>query len=462
VDDVVRRLAEALDAYDPAALPVIPARGARDPVAACFHFERARPLAELVTEVAARLRAGTCHASHPRHFGLFNPTTTLASVAADALVARFNPQLSVAAAAPFAAAVERHTLAALAARLGFDPVGLAMTFTTGGAEANHSALVCALAKHIKGWVDDGLRGDVRPVVYASEEAHGSLQKAAQATGIGRHGLRRVAVDRACRMDLRALRRALAEDRAGGNLPVMLVATVGTTSAGAIDPLPALAEIARDEKLWLHVDAAWGGIAALSPRTAHLVEGIARADSVTWDAHKSLPVALGAGMFFCRHPEVTARAFGAEAPYVMREPGDDEPFLTTMQWSRRFAGLKVALALASRGFDGVAEDVDRQFALGDRLRAGLIAHGFEVVNDAALPVVCFTHPRIRSGAVPTRRLVQGLWRRGEAWVSDTRVGGRVPAVRACVTNVDSREGDVDALVAAVTAAVTPPSGTPRSG
>lgn len=455
MDDVLRRLVEALDAHDPATLPLVPARGARALAESCLDFEHPRPLQALVTDVAAHLRAGTCHASHPRHFGLFNPTTTLASVAADALVARFNPQLSVAAASPFASAVERHTLAALAARLGLDPAGLAMTFTTGGAEANHSALVCALTRGVAGWADEGLCGDVRPVVYASTEAHGSLQKAAQATGIGRRGLRRVAVDRADRIDLRGLRRALAEDRAAGELPVMLVATAGTTSSGAIDPLPALADLARDEGLWLHVDAAWGGIAALSPRHAHLLDGVARADSVTWDAHKSLPVALGAGMYFSRHPAVSARAFAAEAPYVMKEPGDDEPFLTTMQWSRRFAGLKVALTLASRGFDGIAADVDRQFALGDRLRAGLTAAGFAVVNDTPLPVVCFTHPRMRSGELPPRKLAQGLWRRGEAWVSDTRVGGRIPALRACVTNVDSRAADIDALVAAVAAAVAAP-------
>ena len=135
MDDVLRRLVEALDAHDPATLPLVPLRGARALAESCLDFEHPRPLQALVTDVAAHLRAGTCHASHPRHFGLFNPTTTLASVAADALVARFNPQLSVAAASPFAAAVERHTLAALASRLGLDPAGLAMTFTTGGAVA---------------------------------------------------------------------------------------------------------------------------------------------------------------------------------------------------------------------------------------------------------------------------------------------------------------------------------------
>ncbi len=461
MDDGLRRLFEALDAYAPGSLPLVPARGARD-VAARFDFQQPRALAAVIDDVVALLHDGACHAAHPRHFGLFNPTTAIASVAADALVARYNPQLSVDAAAPFAAAAERHVLATLAARLGLDPASLAMNFTTGGAEANHTAVVCALARGLPGYVDDGVRGDVRPTVYASEEAHGSLQKAVQVTGVGRHALRRIALDKGCRMDLRALRRRVTDDRAEGRLPVLLVATVGTTSAGAIDPLRDLAAVARAEGMWLHVDAAWGAIAALSPRTAHLLDGVTEADSVTWDAHKSLPVSMGAGMFFCRHPEVTRRAFASEAPYMMREADGDDPYLTTMQWSRRFIGLKVLLTLATRGLAGVAEDVDRQFALGDRLRAGLVAEGFEVVNDTPLPVVCFTHPRIRSGAVPTRKLVQGMWRRGEAWVSDTRVGGRVPALRACITNVDSREGDVDALVAAVRAAVTPPSEPPRSG
>jgi glutamate/tyrosine decarboxylase-like PLP-dependent enzyme len=453
MDPALLALLDALEGFDPSRLPLIPtvsAQRLRDDLARRFDPDAPRPLDALVGDVCEVLRAGLTHSTHPRHFGLFNPTAALPSVVADALVARFNPQLSVWQAAPAAVEMEQLALAALASRMGLDPA-CAKSFTTGGAEANHTALALALARAVPGYTTDGLAGSaVRPVVYASSEAHASITKAAQVTGLGRNAVRHVAVDRAYRMSPRALRQQIALDRAEGRTPAMIVATVGTTSAGAIDPLPNLALIAKEEGAWLHVDAAWGGIAALSPRTRPLLDGVREADSVTWDAHKALPVAMGAGMFFCNDSKALRDTFAVEAPYMMR--GDDarvQPYQSSMQWSRRFAGLKVLLTLASMGWRAIEAMVERQFALADRLRAGLIAGGWEVVNDTALPVVCFTHEAIRKGRTTTKKALQPLWRDGVAWVSETRLDGRVPCLRACVTNVDSREEDVDALIAGVT-------------
>ncbi len=449
MDAALRALLDAIEGFDPASFPLTPSRSAarlREDLAQRFDPAAPRPLDALVVDVCALLRDGITHSSHPRHFGLFNPTTALPSVIADALVARFNPQLSVWQAAPAAVEMEQHTLGALASRMGLSSAW-AKTFTTGGAEANHTALVLALNRAAPGYATEGLAGGaLRPTVYVSSEAHGSLTKAAQVTGLGRNAVRHVAVDRACRMSVKALRQSIADDRAAGRTPALIVATVGTTSAGAIDPIERFVQVAREEGAWLHVDAAWGGIAALSPSTRNLLDGIAEADSITWDAHKALPVAMGAGMLFCRHPEALRAAFEVEAPYMMR--GDDDraqPYLTTMQWSRRFIGLKVLLTLASMGWSGVAARVERQFALADRLRKGLVFKGFEVVNDTPLPVVCFTHPRIRTGRTTAKRVLQAIWRDDVAWVSETRLGGKIPCLRACITNVDSGEADVDALI-----------------
>ncbi len=458
MDAALRALLDALDGFDARSLPITPSASAprlREDLAQRFDPDAPRPLDALVGDVSALLRDGITHSTHPRHFGLFNPTTDLSSVVADALVARFNPQLSVWQAAPAAVEMEQHALGALASKMGLSSEW-AKSFTTGGAEANHTALALALARAIPTYVSDGLAGSaVRPTVYVSSEAHGSIVKAAQVTGLGRDAVRVVAVDRGCRMNPRALRQRIADDRASGRTPAMIVATMGTTSAGAIDPIEALAAVAREEGAWLHVDAAWGGIAALSPATRSLVHGIAEADSLTWDAHKSLPVAMGAGMFFCCHPSVMREVFEVEAPYMMR--GDDDrtqPYLSSMQWSRRFIGLKVILTLASLGWSGIASRVDRQFALAERMRLGLIARGFEIANDTPLPVVCFTHPMIRTGRTTTRKLLQSIWRDGVAWISETRLAGRIPCLRACVTNVDSREEDVDALVDAVAQRIAP--------
>src|SRR5262249_35011394 len=143
--------------------------------------------------------------------------------------------------------------------------------------------------------EEGAAGfEGRPVLYLSEDAHGSLPKAAQACGLGRRAVRTVAADAGPRLDLRDLAAQAARDGAAGLEPFFVAATAGTTSAGAIDPLEEIARFAAGEGLWLHVDAAWGGLALLSPKLRPLLRGIERADSVTWDAHKGLSVPLGAG------------------------------------------------------------------------------------------------------------------------------------------------------------------------
>jgi glutamate/tyrosine decarboxylase-like PLP-dependent enzyme len=432
--------------------PVAPSatpRRVREHLSARYNFDQPQPLANVFDDVRTMLRAWSTPSIHPRHFGLFNPTTDLCSVSADALVALYNPQLSVWGAAPGPVEIEQFTLRALASRLGFSAgEPLATNFTSGGAEANHTAFVAALTRAIPTYPDEGLCGSsARPTVYLSEEAHASFQKSAQTTGVGRGALRFVAVDGAWRMRVRALRERVAQDRASGSTPVMLIATAGTTGAGAIDPLVELAQVARDEGMWFHVDAAWGGVASLSPKTAPLLDGIERADSVTWDAHKGLSVAMGAGMFFCRHPDVLRALFKVEAPYIQRDDDDDrvQPYTSTMQWSRRFIGLKVFLSLATKGWEGMARAVERQCALADRLREGLTRDGWQIVNDTRLPVVCFTHPKVRAGEIPARKLMLAAWRENLGWISELRLGGRVSCLRACVTHTETREEDVDALV-----------------
>ena len=178
------------------------------------------------------------------------------------------------------------------------------------------------------------------------------------------------------MDLGDLARRVAEDRRSGLAPVMVVGTAGTTAAGAIDPLPELARFCRSQKLWFHVDAAWGGAAILSPRLRGHLAGIDAADSITCDAHKWFSVPMGAGMFFCRHPDVVGEAFRAQTSYM---PGKTDgpvvdPYTTSVQWSRRFIGLKLFLALAQHGESGYVEMIEHQARMGDVLRESVRARG----------------------------------------------------------------------------------------
>jgi glutamate/tyrosine decarboxylase-like PLP-dependent enzyme len=228
---------------------------------------------------------------------------------------------------------------------------------------------------------------------------------------------------------------------------MVVATAGTTGAGAIDPLRDLADLCARERLWLHVDAAWGGSALLSPRLRPLLAGIESADSVTWDAHKWLSVPVGAGMFFCRWPDAIGRTFHVSgASYVPpNKSAALDPYTTTIQWSRRFIGLKVFMALAEAGADHYAKAIEHHAEMGDRLRASLEAAGWIVVNDSRLAIVCFTHSTIRDGRCSARQIVDAVNGTGRAWLSDVALTVLGVVLRACVTSYWTDEDDVRALV-----------------
>ena len=419
----------------------------RDRLRSRFRF-RAPMEAETVTrEVSEMLRQWNIHVTHPRYFGLFNPSVHELGIAADALAALYNPQLAVWSHAPAANEIERHTLEHLKAVAGLDPDALAH-FTSGGCEANQSAVLAAVAYHFPDLGETGLLGlDSRPTIYVSSETHHSLVKIVRMCGLGTRSLRQVALDESLRLDPEDLERRVEQDRRDGLHPMMVVATAGTTAAGLVDPLPDIADVAARQGLWLHVDGAWGASALLSERLRGELRGIDRADSLTWDAHKWLSVPMGAGMFFCRRPEAVRRAFAVTATYMPAQTRRDldDAYAVTAQWSRRVIGLKVFMTLASTGLSGCGELIERQASMGDLLRQKLCDAGWKVVNDTRLPVVCFTHPDIEEGRFRTTDLLQKIYRRAKVWISDVTLGGELRALRACITSYRTEAADLDALV-----------------
>ena len=223
---------------------------------------------------------------------------------------------------------------------------------------------------------------------------------------------------------------------------MVVGTVGTTAAGVIDPVPELGRFCRSEGLWLHVDAAWGGAAIVSPRLRGHLAGIEAADSITCDAHKWFSVPMGAGMFFCRHAVAVGEAFRVATSYMpgKTDGAGRDPYTTSVQWSRRFIGLKLFLALAEHGETGYVEMIEHQARMGDVLRAALRGAGWRVVNTTPLPVVCFT----REGLVPAEFLA-ALYERQIAWMSEVRLGEGAPVVRACITSFRTTQSDIEWVV-----------------
>jgi aromatic-L-amino-acid decarboxylase len=398
-------------------------------------------LEEVIVDVEQMLRTWQVQVTHPRYFGLFNPSVTLASIVAETLVAMYNPQLANWRTSPAGNEIERHTLGWLAAK--FDlPADVSATFTSGGSEANLSAVVVALTRAFPEYGENGLRHLAAvPTIYVTAEAHHSFNKITHITGLGRRALRTVATDSYLKLDIEDLKKRVAEDRKNGFAPFMVVGAGGTTAAGVIDPLPAIGRFCREEGLWFHVDAAWGGAAIISPNLRHHLAGVESADSITCDAHKWFSVPMGAGMFFCRHPDAVAEAFRAEVSYMPKKTDGsvEDPYTTSAQWSRRFIGLKLFLALAQHGESGYVEMIEHQTQMGDVLRESLKSSGWRIINTTPLPLVCFTREGLDTG-----RFLSVLRERQIVWMSEAQLGG-TPVLRACITSFRTTEADIHWVV-----------------
>jgi len=426
-------------------VPNVTAAEVRAYLGSRFDFSQPMPLEDVVADVEQMLRTWQVQVTHPRYFGLYNPSVTLASVVADTMVAMFNSQLANWRTSPAGNEMERHTLAWLAAKFGLPEDSIA-TFTSGGSEANLSAVAVALTWAFPEYGEHGLRClPGQPAIYLTAETHHGFNKIAHMAGLGRRALRIVATGSDLKMNVQDLERCVAEDRSNGLLPFMVIGTGGTTAAGAIDPLAEIARVAREQGLWFHADAAYGGAAAISPVLRPCLAGIEDADSITCDAHKWLSVPMGCGMFFSRHREIVAQTFRSDVTYMPAKQVSDEaiatfnPLENSAQWSRRFIGLKLFMALAERGEAGYAAMVERQARMAGVLRSRLSASGWRIVNSTPLPVVCFT----RDGIVPGKFLAE-LRERQIAWMSDAQIGS-IHALRACVTSFRTTEMEIDWVV-----------------
>jgi glutamate/tyrosine decarboxylase-like PLP-dependent enzyme len=406
-----------------------------------FDFQSPRPLDELLSWTVAQMEHGLVHVTHPRYFGLFNPAPTFPAQCADRIAGAFNPQLATSTTSPVAVEIEAHVIRAIAKRAGFPPEA-GGHFTSGGSEANYTALLCALTKANPEFANRGARAfEGAPVFYVSQESHLAWIKIAHQAGIGRSAVRLVSTDGSGRMDQQALKDAIRGDRFGGRVPIMIAATAGTTNAGMIDPLWGCAEIARAAGLWYHVDAAWGGALIASQRHRHVLSGIERADSITIDAHKWFATTMGCGMFITKHPHILSSAFQVSTSFMPSNLPSLDPYVTSVQWSRRFVGLRMFLSLAAAGWSGYAEHVERSIELTDLLKDALMARGWKIANSSPLAVLCIMPP---PGFGDVRSIVARVLASGRAWVAVAKYEGS-EIIRACVTHGETTPADVIELV-----------------
>ncbi|HXD88356.1 MAG TPA: pyridoxal-dependent decarboxylase [Urbifossiella sp.] len=422
-------------------LPTTNLEEVRAHLASRYQFQNELPLEEVVHDAERMLLSWQVQVTHPRYLGLFNPAVTLPSVAAETLVAMYNPQLANWRTSPAGNEIERHTLGWLAGKFGL-PENCFASFTSGGTEANLSAVTVALSHAFPEYGERGLRSlPAPPSLYLTDEAHHGFNKIAHMTGIGRRAVRLVKTDRRLKLDVDDLRRQVRQDREEGWAPFLVVGTAGTTAAGVIDPLREIAQVCRDEGLWFHADAAWGGAAILAPTLKDHLAGIEHADSITCDAHKWLSVPMGCGMFFCRHRDSVARAFHADVTYMSGKQAGPvfDPLTHSAQWSRRFIGLKLFMALANLGESGYARMIEHQARMGNVLRRALLESGWRIANETPFPLVCFTRDRLDPAT-----FVAAMHQKQIAWISEARIDGS-PVLRACVTNYRTTEADIRQIV-----------------
>ncbi len=387
--------------------------------------------------------------THPRFFGWVQGAGTPTGVLADLLAATMNP--NVGGRNHGAVYVERAVLRWFCELFSL-PERASGVLTVGASAANLIAVLVARTRALgTGVREHGVtREGGRLIGYASSATHSCVRRAFEVSGLGSGSLRVLPTDSLHRVDPSALARAVAEDRAAGNRPFMLIGNAGTVDVGAIDPLDELAELAQREGLWYHVDGALGAPALLSPTLAPRFRGIERADSIAFDFHKWVQVPYDAGCLLVRDGELHRETFASTPNYLTRMPrglASAQPWFTdfTVDLSRGFRALKIWFTMKEFGAQGIGAAIDTNVRqarlLGDLIDAD---RDFELLAPIQLNIVCFRYRRPDLDEDQLDRfndeLVIALQESGEAVASSTTVGTH-RAIRICILNHRTTDADL---------------------
>jgi aromatic-L-amino-acid decarboxylase len=391
--------------------------------------EHGEPFAALLADLDRVVTPATTHWQHPSFFGYFPANTSGPSVLGDLVSTGLGTQGMLWSTGPAATELETVMLDWLATLL-----ALPDRFHSGGAgggviqdsasSANLVATLVALHRASGGrWRQSGV--DRRFTVYTSTEGHSSIEKAVRIAGLGADSLRLVEVDGELAMRPAALQARIGADRAAGAVPALVVATIGTTSTTAVDPLPAIGRICRAEQLWLHVDAAYAGAAAICPELRWSHAGLAHADSYCFDPHKWLLTAFDCDAFWVADRAELVEALTVLPEYLRNAASAAGAVIDYRDWQvplgRRFRALKLWFVLRWYGAQGLRAHVRQSVALADRFAELVTADDrFEIVAPHPFSLVCF---RLRAGDEATQRLHERLNAGGTLFLTHTRVGGR---------------------------------------
>jgi aromatic-L-amino-acid/L-tryptophan decarboxylase len=415
---------------------------------------------ELFEHLRALTFDWTAYCGHPRFMAYITGAGTVPGAAADLLAAGLNMNLGGWRLSPGASEIERLLIGWLATAFGLGPKAGGL-LVSGGAMANFTALKAARDNRLGYEVRRSGVAAAGPVaVYASEEVHVTTDRAVDMLGLGMASLRKIPVDENYRMRTDVLAGAVSRDRDAGVRPLIVVATAGTVATGSIDPLPEIADLCRDEAMWMHVDGAYGGPAVLSDELRPLLAGIERADSIAFDPHKWMYTPHSGGCVLVRDESLLWSAFSAEASYTHesqeRAEGHDADFgQLGPQFSRGFQALKIWVSLLAHGrraySDRIAHDAALARYLAERVEA---RDAFELVTPARLSICCFRFvpPDLATRTDQTEtyldllneRIMTEIQADARVYISNAVLRGRF-VLRACVVNFRTEAEDMDAVL-----------------
>jgi len=395
------------------------------------------------------------HWSHPSFFAYFATSTSAPGIFGELLSAAFDVKSMLWRTSPAATELEEVVLDWLRQMIGLDDGMSGFIYDTASVSSMHA--IAAAREGVEMRIrEEGMSGrkDLPLLrVYASEQAHSSIDKGIITLGLGQRALRKIPADSEFRMDPRALAEAIDEDKRDGMLPFCVVATVGTTSTSSVDPVPAIVEVCEKHAIWLHVDAAYAGSAAIVPELRHILDGCERADSLVLNPHKWLFTPFDLSVLYCRHMDLLRRAFSL-VPEYLRTPEQEKVRSGSdygVQLGRRFRALKLWMIIRYFGHEGLAARIREHCRLAKLFASWIeVSADWELMAPVPFALVCFRAcPKVegKTEEVQAKRLdalneaiMHGVNATGKAFLSHTKLNDKL-TLRLSIGNIRTTERHV---------------------